>query len=621
MYSIENSNIKTKALQNSFSFKKNSKLEEIKILIQSRNLKLASNGDFVKIFETENLHPVFQPIVDIRKKSIFGYEALIRGPKDCALETPLALFSAAEELGISSEFELLCRKISIREFSKLKLNRKLFLNISPSELLDPSFTKSKTLQYLKEYEIPPEQVVLEMTEHQKISQYHSLNEALIYYRKMGFKVALDDVGAGYSSLRLWTEVLPDFIKIDMHFVKDIQIDRIKETFIRGLIEISSGSNCKIIAEGVEKVEEYATLQKLGLGLLQGYYFAFPSTRPCSAIEESRFIEEKQSVSIAKRASKSSLYKIIKKTPPIYSSLPIKNVLEMFQENTELHYIPIVNNKEALGIIERHSFFNKLMKSMYGVSLYSKYPIEKFMEESPIVIDRNLDVESISKHITSYSDSEQAFIATDNGEYYGVVTILDLLELITQQKIENARHSNPLTLLPGIVPINNIMDRMLLDGEAFSVLYYDIDSFKPYNDHYGYDLGDNIIKLVARLLLDFYSCETHLIGHIGGDDFIVIDTQDDYESRIKSVLNSFKAKAPDYYNKEHLRDNGIKGVDRSGVETFFDLISLSVGVVPPELSALCESHIEISDMANEAKKNAKKIPGNSYFINRRIKKGI
>jgi GGDEF domain-containing protein len=188
--------------------------------------------------------------------------------------------------------------------------------------------------------------------------------------------------------------------------------------------------------------------------------------------------------------------------------------------------------------------------------------------------------------------------------------------MTEHKIQNARHANPLTLLPGIVPINSEVNKMLTAGNSFSVAYFDLDNFKPYNDYYGYDAGDGIIKLLAGLLQKIYSNSEALIGHIGGDDFIVMDPSVDYMDSINLLLKAFREQITEYYEDGHLLEGGITGIDRSGQTVFFGLTSVSVGVVPPEGVASCQSHIDIADLASEAKRLAKNEPGNSFFVNRR-----
>jgi GGDEF domain-containing protein len=200
--------------------------------------------------------------------------------------------------------------------------------------------------------------------------------------------------------------------------------------------------------------------------------------------------------------------------------------------------------------------------------------------------------------------------------YGIATILDLLAEITRQQIQNAKHANPLTLLPGSVPSNKLINQLLAENQAFCVGYFDLDHFKPYNDVYGYSAGDNVIKAVADILTRHIPAEVGHVGHIGGDDFIVVFMVDDWVERCQAILSSFEQSVPGYYKAEHIQAGGLLSEDRHGCDHFFPLLSLSAGLVDAQATCLCQSYVDISDLACEAKKQAKKRPGNNYFINRR-----
>ncbi|MDP3838599.1 MAG: GGDEF domain-containing protein, partial [Methylococcales bacterium] len=201
---------------------------------------------------------------------------------------------------------------------------------------------------------------------------------------------------------------------------------------------------------------------------------------------------------------------------------------------------------------------------------------------------------------------------------GIGTTMDLLEKITCQQIDSAKHANPLTLLPGSAPINEQMNQLLAKKIPFSVAYFDLDNFKPFNDVYGYHAGDEIIKAVANTINQFITLENGLIGHIGGDDFIVIFTCSDWFKICKYILKTFKHIVQHHYNDADIHAGGIHAENRSGEQCFYPLISLSIGIVDEVSTAQCQSHIEISDLAAGTKKQAKKIEGNSLFVNKRNK---
>ena len=198
------------------------------------------------ILSQSGLHSLFQPIVCLSERRILGYEALTRGPSNSPLHSPIALLSVARQAGRLSELELACRRSACQRFNEQKLPGKLFLNVSPESLLESAHQTGRTLQLLQDFGIPPSQVVIELTEQTPIDDFQLLQTALHHYRAMGFSIALDDLGAGYSSLRLWSELRPDYVKIDRHFIDGIHQDALKREFVGSILKIAQASRAQEI---------------------------------------------------------------------------------------------------------------------------------------------------------------------------------------------------------------------------------------------------------------------------------------------------------------------------------------------------------------------------------------
>lgn len=222
---------------------------------------------------------LFQPIISLREQRIVGYEALSRGPSNSPLHSPLVLFASARQQCMLTELESLCRQIAIRRFSELQLPGTLFLNVSPESLLEPQHYPGRTLTMLSNAGMTPPQVIIELTEQAPIDSFELLRGALHHYRDMGFSIALDDLGAGYSSLRLWSELRPEYVKIDRHFIDGIHLDPIKREFVGSLLNMAKASNARIIAEGIELVEELNVLREMGVDWVQGYLLGRPEAHP------------------------------------------------------------------------------------------------------------------------------------------------------------------------------------------------------------------------------------------------------------------------------------------------------------------------------------------------------
>ena len=469
----------------------------------------------VTIIEEKQLTSLFQPIVSLAAQQVFSFEALIRGPSNSIFHNPISLFSCAEQFDLAIELEHACRKASISQYAQLNLKHKLFLNVSPNVLLHPDFKKGETLRFLKDNNISPDSVVIEITEQQPIDDFSIMRTALNHYRDMGFQIALDDLGAGYSSLRVWTELMPDYVKIDRHFIENIDQDSVKLNFVRSIQSMATASNCQVIAEGIETEAEYLTIEALGITFGQGYYFARPCAQPETEITPNLFSNSK--VNQANPISKHSklIEEIIKTTPPTKPETTVKSVLNLFQKETQLEFLPIVKDGFCSGIVYRDQFLIKLFSSQFGIELHGKQAISLFLISPVQSFDKDTAIEQVSQKLTHHLRNDHTFIIMHKGNYLGTGTVIDLLEEITKQQVKNAQHANPLTLLPGITPINEKINFFLHEKQPFAIAYFDLDHFKPFNDHYGYNAGDEAIKLVSRLIQEnMVGAPSYLMKYLG-----------------------------------------------------------------------------------------------------------
>ncbi|HEY1149297.1 MAG TPA: EAL domain-containing protein, partial [Pseudoduganella sp.] len=235
------------------------------------------------IIARRQLTALFQPIVDMKSGDIIAYEGLIRGPSDSPLHSPMNLFKAARANHLAREVEYLCRRVVLERFAELQLPGKLFLNVSPESLvLSKDGSGGETLGYIQQIGINPANVIIELTENHPTYDYELMREAVLHYRNMGFQIAIDDLGEGFSSLRLWSELRPEYVKVDMHFIQGINADPVKLQFVRSIQEIADKSNTLVIAEGIEKQAELLVLRDLGVAYAQGYHLGRPHAQPAKA---------------------------------------------------------------------------------------------------------------------------------------------------------------------------------------------------------------------------------------------------------------------------------------------------------------------------------------------------
>ncbi|MWV15744.1 EAL domain-containing protein [Pseudomonas sp. L-22-4S-12] len=561
-----------------------------------------------------DLHSLFQPIIALADRRILGYEALTRGPSNSPLHSPIALFSVARNCGRLSELELASRRSACRRFRDLQLDGKLFLNVSPESLLEPTHQPGRTLKLLQEFGITPDRVVIELTEQAPIDDFALLDTALHHYRAMGFSIALDDLGAGYSSLRLWSELRPDYVKIDRHFIDGIHQDAVKREFVGSILKMAKASRAQVIAEGIELAEELAVLSEMGVDLLQGYLLSRPQEQPPR--DARKLLPQLDSVIGSLGEDSADLSALLNEQPAVSHSTATAEVLEAFRAQANLNSLAVLDEQQQpLGIIHRNSLSEALLKP-FATDLFARKPISRLMSTDFLAVDLGQSLQQVSRLLTSRARQriEEDFIITQQGRYRGLGRVIDVLKLITELKIQQARHANPLTLLPGNVPIQQCLTRLLQQGRDAAVCYVDIDSFKPFNDLYGYARGDEVLLCLAQCLNERVDPSRDFVGHIGGDDFMLVLGSADWRKRIQLLLEDFQGQCRRFYRDEHLRAGCFVAHNRQGRREEFPLLSLSVGVVQLRESACAELDAsQLASLASEAKRHAKAVPGYSLHV--------
>jgi len=391
-----------------------------------------------QILARGNLNTLFQPILSLSERTIHGYEALTRGPSNSPLHAPMPLFGAARHAGRLSELEGLCRKQACQRFRRLGLEGRLFLNVSPESLLDPEHRSGRTLHLLQKLGIPPQQVVIELTEHSPIEDFALLHAALRHYRAMGFSIALDDLGAGYSSLRLWSELRPDYVKIDRHFIDGIDRDPVKREFVASILRMARASGAQIIAEGIERPEELATLYEMGVDLLQGYLFARPAERPSADVRQCLpSLEWPQPESAG---SDGELSALLLEQPAVSADTPVSRVQEIFHGRPELNLLAVLDaDQRPLGVVHRRALSELLLKP-FASELLSRKTILRLMDEDFLAVERTQSLQQASRLLTQRARQriEETFVITQSGRYLGIGRAIDVLRLITERKGQQAR---------------------------------------------------------------------------------------------------------------------------------------------------------------------------------------
>jgi len=585
------------------------------------SLPADDEAELLYLIARRDLHPVFQPIIDFRVQAYIGFEGLIRGPAGSRFQFPDNLFGAARAAGLACELEHACREVTLKAFARLRLPGRLFLNVTPCCLADVRMQEGMARELLPQLGIAPGRVVIELTENQNITRVPDLQALLSIYRGMGFQIAVDDLGEGFSNLRMWSDVRPDFVKIDRYFIDGIADDRMKYHFVRAMQDLAESCSAHLVAEGIEREEDFTTLRDMGIACGQGFFIAVPEPVPSDHPRQSVMTAlGRQRVSLspvgAVGGKPPTAHTLAQYIQPVSAESDNDCVIARFEAEPDIDVLPVVKGLVPVGLITRHAIFDHLARPFWR-ELYGRKPCSRFMDAAPLIVDQHATVQELGLMLARAEKRYllDGFIVTDNGAYLGVGSSHDLMALITEMQISAARYANPLTQLPGNVPINEHIDRLLEARAGFAACYADIDNFKPYNDTYGYRRGDDVIQLLGRILREMAEPRLDFVGHVGGDDFVLLFQSCDWEARCQAIVRRFAECISGLVNPEDGAQGGYLAENRKGELVFHPLPSLSIGVLRVEPGHY-DSHREVAAAASVAKKQAKKQGGGTVFVERR-----
>ncbi|MFD0988447.1 EAL domain-containing protein [Methyloligella solikamskensis] len=216
----------------------------------------------------------FQPIVDLSRGQVWGYEALVRGANGEPAYSVLDQVSDETRY----KFDQSARVMAIETAGALYKGRdlKLSINFMPNAVYEPTACIQKSLAAAKRAGFPHKNLIFEFTEDERIADTAHIQNIIETYRKFGFLTALDDFGSGYAGLNLLAKMQPDLLKIDMELLRDIHRSSAKQVIVAGIVTMARALGVTVLAEGVENEDELAVLRAAGISLFQGYYFAKPA---------------------------------------------------------------------------------------------------------------------------------------------------------------------------------------------------------------------------------------------------------------------------------------------------------------------------------------------------------
>lgn len=535
----------------------------------------------------DKLDYAFQPIIHSHTGKLYAVEALIRNVQNISgLNAIDDLFNMAFNDDYLYELDLQLREKAIKKFSNIKIeDLKLFYNLDNRIIYNKTFSYGNTSKILKKYKLNKSVICFELSEKGTAIEQNALSTMIQRYKEEGFSIAIDDFGIGVSGLKLLYFSEAQIIKLDRFFISNIDQDSKKKLFCSSIIEMAHIMGMQVIAEGIETVKEFYTCKDIGADFIQGYLVQKPTietneiksiynnivtlinddkrNNPNATIDE-EFIEP-----IIALCIDSSLYELF-----IH-----------FKESTKNNFVPIVDKYDNfLGIIYEADI-KKISYSQYGLALAQNKTFSssliKYLKPS-LCVEISWGIDKILEMYNQNSKDALGIFITQSNKYRGFINLNSLLTLSYKRNIEIATNQNPLTKLPGNNQIEKFIEKTLKGNQKdiTHIIYFDFNDFKPFNDIYGFRLGDRAILIFSELLQKRYPKDS-FIAHIGGDDFFVGLRNHEFKKVFdltNKVQIEFKNSVENLYSKKDKEKGLLIAKDRFNIERSFNLLSVASAII-------------------------------------------
>jgi len=535
----------------------------------------------------DRLDYAFQPIIHSHSGKIFAVEALIRNVHKIEhIGTIQNLFDVAFEEDILYEIDLLLREKAIKKFSHIKIeNLRLFYNLDNRIIYNKTFAPGNTSKILSKFNLSKNTICFELSEKGTHIEQNALSTMLQAYKKSNYQIAIDDFGIGVSGLKLLYFSEADIIKLDRFFITNIDTDSKKKLFCSSIVDMAHTMGMKVVAEGVERDNEFYTCKSIGIDFIQGFLVQKPSIH----IEDikpmykhiSTLIHEDQRTEVGAIIDK----KYIQYIEPINVKTSLHSLFVYFKEHPNNTFVPIIDDfKNLLGVIYEIDI-KKISYSQYGLSLAKNNNVSSTLKKyvkKVLTVESSWGIDKTLNRFNHTKNESNGIFITQADKYKGFIDLKSLLTLSHKRNVEIASNLNPLTKLPGNQQIENFIHTSLknINKTTTHILYFDFNDFKPFNDHYGFRQGDRAILIFSELIQKRYPNDV-FIAHIGGDDFFIGVHNYEFE-RVYDITNKvlieFRETAKNLYNKTDKKNEYITAFDRFNVKRKFNLLSTACALV-------------------------------------------
>lgn len=551
----------------------------------------------------------YSPIASLLDGSLYGYEAI---PYDAVTGVRIdirAYYETADSSGLLFESDRRFREAAIRGFPSRNGDVKLFLPVPSKIIFDPRLYPGSTLRRIEAAGLRAEHVVLVLVGGEE-ERNAAMKAALSHYRLQGFRIALSGITPSRASLRRMVELHPEYAQVNVEWVNGQAMDTVEECLLQAMTTLSRKEQIVWIANGLDREAMLPALIASGMNYGQGRWIG---REQAGSAELDPQVQRaiRGEINRRYRGAAGSMSELALPVQQFRRETLVSEIARHFELHREAQGFVIADEGRPIGLLMKEKL-HQMLAGQFGLPLYWNRPVGKIMDTHPMIVDEFTPVDQVS-HMAMAREPDKlydAVILTRQGVVSGIVSIRALLEWVTTSRMADAQWANPLTGLPGNEPIRRELIRRLADERPFAVWYVDLDHFKWYNDQYGFHRGDDVIRYTGEVLMQGLRvsvADDFFVGHIGGDDFIVLSACDNSEEAVHEVLNRFADGIAAFAGQ-------LTGpvTDRSGKPVEADGLSLSVAML------VCRAKQgwtpeRISERATLLKKRAKLQPGNSFVL--------
>jgi len=472
---------------------------------------------------------VFQPIVDVARGEIAAREMLTRPGKGSGFAHAGELFDVAEHECMLWELEELTRRVGIESAAGWKPGECLFLNTSPQVLSRNGFADELHRQLASIPGVTPDRVVVEVTERSEQSYTEGLVREVACLKGHGFDVAIDDVGAGTSGLARIMALKPRWLKLDRELIEAIDSDRGKQNLVRFLLHFARLSGVRVIAEGIEREAELATLIHMGVPFAQGFFLARPGEKSAELPEElSRWCRERWTLERS-ATHEQSVAGLVRPVTVVEARERIVDAAAQLLRERGVAGLAVVSAGRYVGWCDRQELLRAAgdPRAIRPISLVTA-------AEAPIVEPHATVAEAL--RLAGDRDAASAgwpLVVGEAGQPMGLIEVSDLLRA-GADALDSARtRTAPVTGLPSRARADEHLRALSLPitGQARDVAFVDLRGFGEFNQVLGFDVGDELLRRVADTLRDVVLTDADgsgegsegsdvFLAHLGDDRFLL-----------------------------------------------------------------------------------------------------